>query len=618
MAQNNSNDDSTARPLRRDEALLAAVLSGVVAFLVYTPSLGFDFTNWDDHVYVYENPNIRSLGKEMVSWAFTSIVHANYHPLTMISLAIDYAMWGQGPKGFHFTNVLMNAINAWLVTMLTAMLFTSRGLKSALSGRAVLVASITTGLLFATHPLHVESVAWISERKDVLSLFFFLLGVILYVKHATAGDAGAWKYYFISIVLVALSLLSKPMAVSAPLVLLILDYFPLGRLSRSRAMVLEKAPYFALSILSALVTLWAQGKGGAIRTLETHSLDERLYTALGAYFFYIYKTFLPIGLAPLYPYPDAGTSAGLKIALLFAVLALLTFIAVYVLRARRFPASAWLYYVVTLLPVIGIIQVGNQGAADRYTYMPGIAIFMLVGGLVGYAWASSKGRGRFMCVVLLACVVAVLALLTIRQEAVWKDSVSLWTRQTSLYPEKSHTAYNLRGNALLKLGRAAEALSDYNAAIALDPTLADPYYNRAFLYQNDREFKKAIEDYSRVIAINDGYFKAYMNRGISYAELGMPVEAIDDFTKAIVIDPDVPEAFRFRGLTRLDAGDLAGAVSDYARLAQNGRASGDDLYNLARAYDGLGDRKAAMEYLEAGARLGHAPSIEMLSELNKK
>lgn len=524
---------------KRNGALIAfAAAAALAAFLVYLPSLWNGFVNLDDPGYVYENPNIRSFGLSFIRYAFTTIVLSNWHPLTMVSYGLDYAVWGLDPFGYHLVNIIFHAANTFLVAYLAGTLARSLGQRGSV------FAGAATALLFGLHPLHVESVAWVAERKDVLSVFFFLLSLLAYLKFAGSRSI---RFYLLSLASFALALLSKPMAITLPLVLLIIDFHPLGRLfkrdGKSLGVFIEKVPFFALSAVSAFATLWAQKT--AIVTMEFIPFQIRLFTALRAYIFYLYKMILPLDLAVYYPHPLRIDFISFEYLGAIAVFVAITVFCLLVARRERLFLSAWLFYVITLSPVIGIIQVSNQAAADRYTYLPSLGPFILAG--VG-AGLLLKKRERLLPALAAATVAISIALsaLTVRQISVWKGPVSLW----------SHEIDYLKGDP----GFSEVKTVYFNGKeYQYVPRIIAAYYYRGMGYDRAGALGEAIEDYSRVIALNPDFPGAYNSRGASYARLGRYPEAIADFKKAVELNPYFRDAYLNLGNVYMKTGE--GALS---------------------------------------------------------
>ncbi len=522
---------------------ILCVLAGLAAFLVYIPSLGNGFVTWDDTTYVVRNEHIRSLGAEFWRWAFTTPVSSNYHPLTMISLAMDYAIFGLNATGYHVVNTAWHAIDTALFLLLAARLIRASG--AALSREEVLFAALAAALFFGLHPIHVESVAWVSERKDVLSTFFFLLALLSYLRYA-AAEQKALFFYGLTLIMFVLSLLSKPMAVTLPVVLLILDYYPL---QRTRAgwprLIIEKIPLFALSAVSAAVTLITQKSGGSIQGAEFYSNTDRFIVPIRAYAFYLYKLVLPTGLSPIYPHTpgrailDAQTliSAGV-------LLAVTAFALIMARRGRRLYLAAWLYYLVTLLPVIGFIKVGGQAAADRYTYITTMG-FLIIGGLFFASfWKRRYGPGpRYAAAAAAALILVIFSYKTVVQARVWHDPITFWSYIIEKYPKDVPIAYNKRGVAFAKAGAYGLAEADLTKAIRLETDKSFPYYNRAKVRVSLGDLDGAIEDYTALLGLDPGYTRVYFERALLYERTGRYGPAIEDMKKVLELQPGLGEAY---------------------------------------------------------------------------
>lgn len=457
--------------------LVAALISALASFVIYLPSLSFDFVNWDDLMYVHNNTAIRGLNLKAV---FTSFANGAWIPVTLLSFSLDHAFWGLDPFGYHLSNSILHGSNAFLVALLAARLAGARG---GLEPRVLFIIAISAGLFFGLHPLKVESVAWVSERKDVLNAFFFLLGLHAYLSYIKGRRASS---YALTLIFFVLSLMSKPMTVTMPLVLLILDYYPLERyrVEGWKNPVLEKAPFFAFSMATGLLNVWSHTVDSVIVSAEALPLDGRLHITARGYLFYIYKTLIPVNLAPLYP---RDFPAGLDT--LFAVYALalsaITALAFYLCRWSRVYISVWAYFLTTLLPIIGILQVGMHAAADRFMYIPGIGFAVLAA--AGAGWAVRR-RAKALAPVLLAIFAAsaLFSAMTFRQQAVWKDSLALWGRQIALYPDNAQ-GFKGRGTAHAIAGRYGDALEDFRKAAELDPSDSSMHIDlgKAYMHLGD-------------------------------------------------------------------------------------------------------------------------------------
>ncbi len=532
-----SGQDNLARAL-----LLLSVLAGLAAFIVYIPSFGNGFVTWDDTNYVVRNPNIHSLGAEFLRWAFTSTVSANYHPLTMISLALDYALFGLSATGYHIGNALWHALDTALFLLLAARLI--RASRTALPGREVLTAALVAALIFAVHPLHVESVAWVSERKDVLSTFFFLLTLIFYLRYVEKTRAPL--FYGLALLMFMLSLLSKPMAVTLPVVLLILDYYPLKRTAPGwPRLVMEKIPFFALSLAFAAVALLTQKSGGAIQGAELYTNADRIIIPIRAYVFYLYKLFIPTSLSPIYPLPPVRGLLALPTLLSLAVLIIITaFTLIKARRGKGIYLAVWLYYVVTLLPVIGFIKVGGQAAADRYTYTTTMGFLILAGLFCASFWKNRFGTAaRYVVFALTGVVLIAFSSMTVAQERVWRDPLTFWSYIIKKYPQGVPIAYHKRGVAYAKARAFRLAELDFTEAIRLEEGKSFPYYNRAKVRAQQGNLEGAIEDLTELLKIDSTYTRVYYERGLLYERTGQLRLAVRDMKKALALQPDLGEAY---------------------------------------------------------------------------
>jgi tetratricopeptide (TPR) repeat protein len=425
-------------------AVLSAVLAAVTV-LLYRPVLGHRFVIWDDEEYVIRNFHLRG-GWSTIRWAFTSTSYAsNWHPLTWLSHALDCQLFGLNPAGHHFESVLLHAASAVLLFLLLAWM-TRR------TGPSLLVAA-----LFAVHPLNVESVAWLAERKNVLSTLFFLLAIGAYVRYTQKPD---WRRYLVVAALFAAGLMAKPMVITLPFVLLLLDYWPLGRMQAGKTgesisdggppagftrLLLEKVPLLVFSAASAWITVVAQRSGFSVRNVEQFSFSVRAENAVVAYAMYLWKMLWPSRLAALYPHP--GNSLAMWQVVLSAAILLAITALVWVFRGRRYLAVGWFWFLGTLVPVIGLVQVGEQAMADRYAYVPLIGIFVMVAfGLDD--WAETKNISMTWRAVASACVLIVLCMVTVRQLSVWDSEYSLWTH-TAEVTEQNPYAHAVLAAALM-------------------------------------------------------------------------------------------------------------------------------------------------------------------------
>jgi len=532
--------------------IIAAVI-GLATSLLYLPILRNGFVTWDDGDCVF-NPSLWSLDLNLLRFA-VGFRTPNWYPLTWIVHALDHALWGLNPVGHHATSILLQTVNTVLLFFVVLALLAARG--GARSGDAVagyagevpafgLTVAGATSLLFGIHPTHVESVAWASGKKDLLCTFFLLLTVYAHARYvareracASARPRGmANPWYPTSVAAFLLAVLSKSSAVTFPLVLLMLDVYPFDRLqsgSRKLRLIVEKIPFVLLSFAVAATTYFAHATFGDLTGLADVGVTTRLLVSAKAAAFYLVHLLWPVGLLPFYPYPENASIRMPPYLLSVTALALISVVCV-LLKRRRVLMAVWLYFLVTLVPVIGLVKMGFQEMADRYAYLPSIGpILLLALGLsVVVERAASAGRPlRFAGIVAGALLVLSLSLLTIRQARIWKDDLALWNYEIETEPELSWLAYQNRGVALSRAGRLDAALDDYLRAIAMNPRSPELFYNRANMYVRLGRFDEAADDYTTAISLAPQPHPDYFNnRGVVYEILGRHTEAAADRSEA--------------------------------------------------------------------------------------
>jgi protein O-mannosyl-transferase len=513
--------ETPPRPEWRPALLAVAVFVLAVAF--YWPARGHAFLTYDDPGYVKDNPRVaQGLTADNVAWAFTTLAQANWHPLTWLSHMLDVELYGMSPGGHHFTNVLLHGLNAALVLLLL----------HAVSGR--LGPSTLVAALFAAHPLNVESVAWIAQRKTLLSTAFGLLALWAYVPYTRRG--GPWRYALLAALLAA-SLLAKPMLVTLPLLLLLLDRFALGRWVPGAAprLLLEKAPLLALCAASSVMTVVAQRAGGAVASLQALPPLVRAGNAAVAYVAYLAQTLWPAGLAVFYPHPrrplPLALAAGAALALAAATAA------VWRAGAKHpFLALGWLWYLVTLVPVIGIIQVGSQSRADRYVYVPLIGIFMMA------AWAldaAAAGRGRNADAAGYAAAAGlalVLAFPTRAQVHRWQDTATLFSHTRAVTGPNAVAEFNL-GLVDVEARRWPQAIARFEESARLDPGYADAHANLGAAHAEAGDLTAAITHLQKAARQAPGTARIEANLATVLARARRHAEAADHFRLALAADP---------------------------------------------------------------------------------
>ncbi len=560
-----------------------AAFVAVVTFAVYLPALGNDFVSLDDYGYVLDNLHIRRLNGEFFRWAFSDLSAGFWHPLTWLSYGIDFAVWGFNPLGYHLTAIVLHALNTALVLLLVVQLYASiRRTNGSLllpDRRGTLMVAGVTALLFGLHPLHVESVAWISERKDLVCAFFSLLSLKLYLNYA-AGEGPAdiasppvqWfrnRYYLLSLLTFVLALAGKTMAVSLPIVMLILDWYPLGRVGAVTGklrLLVEKLPYLAASILIAVVSIVAQHGIGAMALMNEKPWPVRILVAFRALVTYLWKMVLPLNLLPSYPYPPQVSLLSAEFALPVFCVVTVAALALYRMKREPYWLAAGGFYLITLLPTLGLVQVGVHSMGDRFTYLPSLAPFLLAGIAVAGLWKKILPvSGRFLLAVTLCLLFSLLSLTTVRQIAVWKDSLRLWNHVIDRGEPFNPLAHQNRGHVYRDLKEYDRAIADYSLALAQEPGRVEYLVSRAVALCEKGELDSALTDLDRAIVINPREYMAFNNRGTVWFRKGNDAKALEDLTRAIALKPTEYLAYQNRGSVYERRGELDNAIADYSR-----------------------------------------------------
>ncbi len=517
----------------------------LITLAVFWQVHNFDFVRYDDDKYVTENHHVQSgLTKDGIVWAFTSVDVSNWHPLTWLSHMLDYQLYGSNPAGHHLTSLFLHIVN-------TLLLFFILKRMTGFIWQSAFVAA-----LFAIHPLHIESVVWVAERKDVLSTLFFMLSLSAYVRYVECP--GIYRYLPI-ILFFAFGLMSKPMLVTLPFVLLLLDFWPLGRLQFRKSilnisetsmqtaakwdeiksnvgLIIEKIPLLIIAAASIGITLYAQWTG--IAPIQSLPFGTRISNALVSYTSYMAKMVWPESLAVFYPYPDIMPiwQVGGSILLLI----LITLIAIRSVRRYPYVMTGWLWYLGTLVPVIGLVQVGNQSMADRYTYIPLIGLFMII------AWAMPDflARWRYRRVALAlsaACVIGVLMTVSMFQVRHWHDSVTLFEHAISV-TKNNYVMHSNLGASLAEQGKYDDAVLHYAEALRIKPDDFEARYNLANALARQGKIEESLSQYAEALRIQPGAAAVYNNMGIALSQLGRTDEAIIRFRESLRLKPDFHDA----------------------------------------------------------------------------
>lgn len=560
-----------------------AVSLALATLAIYWRVGGYDFIGLDDPSYINGNSYVATgLSSENIRWAFTSL-EGNWHPLTWLSHQLDVQLFGLNPGPHHLVNLILHTCN---ILLLYLVMFRMTGMV----WHSAFIAAI-----FALHPTHVESVAWLSERKDVLNTLFFMLTLLAY--HAYTGKNGK-KQYLVLLLCYACTLMAKSMTVTQPLLLLLFDYYPLKRIQtgkenfwkNNRHLIIEKIPLFLMAAVVSMATIAAQYGSGAMAPLDKITMPDRLANAAISYCTYIYKLFLPLNLAVYYPRHPSYSAA--IVAACIAALSGITYITWRYHSERSYLFIGWLFYLVTLLPVIGIIQVGDQAYADRYTYIPYIGLSMILAYLADDLTRRLKSRAMLLSVFSII-LVTFFALQTSSYLPQWQNSLTVFSNAIQVARD-NHLIRNHMGLALATQGRFAEAMQQFDRAITLKPDFALAYYNRGLTQLNTGEQQNAIASFTQAIMLTPNYSDAYYNRALTYYGMQRYDLAIQDL-QTIGTFRNVPQLFN--------------------HVIQQ------ELYVLiGRIYSDKGDQQNALKYLNQAVMLspGNVKALVNISIVNSR
>ncbi len=595
----------------RKQKLIVYIALTVVTLAVFWQVNHYDFINIDDNIYVTGNSHIQSgITLDGFRWAFSSTYAEFWHPLTWLSLMFDYQLYGLNAGGYHLTNLILHILSAlllfWLFNRMTGTIW-----------RSAFVAAI-----FALHPLHVESVAWIAERKDVLSVFFWMLTLCLYVYYT---EKPVIKRYLPVMFFFACGLMSKPLVVTLPVIMILLDYWPLRRFESQKLegnptivvtgvvtgkvllkSLWEKIPFFILSAVFSIITLYAQ-LNPSVKHYQ-FSLSSRLANAPVSFMTYLEKTFVPNHMAVFYPFTfqlPAWQVWGSVFLILFISI-------VVIISMRRLPYlfTGWFWYAITLLPVIGIIPVGGFSMADRYTYLPLIGITVMLAWGIPSLIKSEDMRKKILFPAAMAFL-AILTFLTWQQCGYWKNSIDLFNH-TLQVTKDNYVAHNNLALALLAQGRTQEAIDHYNKAIHLRSDDINIYSNRGNAYAKLGQRQRAIEDYNEAISLKPDYATAYINRGNVYNELGQYKMAIEDFNKAVRLRPDYADtAYNSRGSVYYKLGQYQMAIEDFTNAIRLRPDNADAYNNRGIIYFIQGNNKPGCFDAQKACALGNCKTLEV-------
>jgi tetratricopeptide (TPR) repeat protein len=626
-----SNSYKPSHAWWRDRNILVWVTTAVVmTLLVYFPNFSAEFVNWDDAEYVYENILIRKW--EHFGQLLTTPVAGNYHPLTMITLALNYAVGGDAPFGYHLVNIILHLINVILVFHFIYLLADKKW-----------EIALVTAVLFGVHPMHVESVAWVSERKDVLYALFFMFSLIYYLKYLLHTQR---KYIIVAFVFFVFSLFSKPAAVVLPVILLIIDWY------RSRgifkwSVILEKIPFFIAAVLFGLFTLKVQYDRGAVGELDMFSWTDKFFFANYGLMEYLGRIFMPINLATFYPFPPINEPIPTVYHIApFIVLAVAAFTIWWSRKRGKVLAFGMLFFLINLILVLQWLSVGSAVMADRYTYIAYIGLFFIIG-YAYYSIIQKSKKYQIPAHVVMAIYILAMAYLGHQQTKTWENSNTLWSRAIEVWP--SARAYTNRGGWLRKQGQLDQAmedynkgakldisdgelfvnraniyfekgqydlaLQDYNRSIKLKPDNASAFANRAAVYSRQGKYDLAIQDLNQAEIINPNHFVTYLNRAITYEAMDRYEDALKDYTTYLYYRPQHDGMWNARGICYRRLNQPNKALADYNKSIQLNPQVGIYYQNRAMLHQAMGNKPAARKDVKSAQQLGVQFSREFLQSI---
>lgn len=569
------------------------ILAAMVTALVYSKAVNLGFTNWDDEGYVLKNALVLGNG---IPWMeiFSEPIQGNYHPLTILSLKIDHTLFGLNPSGYHAVNVLLHSFNTFLVYWLVKRLQFS------------LYIALGTSLIFGLHPMHVESVAWISERKDVLYVLFFLTGLITYSYYRIKPSV--IKYLIIVLWFLA-ALLAKAMAVVFPLTLLLMDYY-LDDKWNWRKSLINKTPLLIISVAFGILAMRVQAQAGAVSSSDVISLGERIIFAGYGMITYIIKLVYPHPLVSIYTYPDLTKDLPVSYYLYFIAFVVLVITWMFSFRHYKSFFFTVGFYLVSVVLVSQIIAVGQAIMADRYSYLPYVGLGL--GLIMVFDW--TKKFQKYLPWVLLFFYTLMMVMITIPQISIWQNSESLWSHQIKYYPGLSHTAYKNRGNYRAMNGQLDAGLLDIQTGLTIKPDDPELYESLGNIHGLQQKPADALIYYTKAIEIDPNKYSYYLNRGITHSMLQRFPEAINDYNTAVIKGAPLMEVLVNRAFTHLSAGNTDQAIADYQMLLASEPNNANHHYNLGSVYFNAGRYNEAKPFFDQARALGFQNMAESVKQ----
>jgi len=618
---------------RTTSFLIVGIILSIVAFCLY-PVLLNDWVNWDDPLYVLGNPLVHELNGDSFRAAFTTPeVVGLYHPLTILSLAVDYHFWAQDAFGFHLTNLIFHLFNTAFVFLLFRKL------------KAPLIVAGLVALLFGMHPMHVESVAWISARKDVLYLFFFLLSLIFYIKGISSERTKPFLWMGVSLFAFTCSLLAKNIAFTLPFVLLLIDYLLQRKFSWKALLV--KSPFFLLAIAAMFLAKSGQLESNSMDSLSTISYDQSIFFGMYNTVVYLFKSIVPIQLAAFHPFPANGTPVLIHYLAVLPFLGVL-FALLWSFRHARKVFFGLALFLITIAPLLQVIPFGKAINSERYTYLPYIGLFYLIALLVEKLIRSDKKGLRYLTIAATSIWILLLTVQTRHQSTAWENSETLWTQVIDQYPD-SQWAYMSRGLYFAKKGEMSEAMDDLNTSIQIepfaqslyergillergnpdaalrdyyhsieiDPTYARSHVNIGVLLARRNELDQAIKSFETAIHHDPEYSMAYFNCATALKIRGDQEAALDYYSKAISLEPKNVQYLIFRGVLLIDMGEFRQAIKDFSAAIKLDPKHKDAYYLRSACYKQLNQLDKALSDANNAKKYGYPIEDAYLQELAK-
>ncbi len=576
---------------------LAAVIP---TLLFYLPALSCSFLNWDDFDLVVHNQNLNHFNLDFLSWAFTT--HKTYWiPLVWISLALDYQIGGSSSFIYHLDNLLIHGLNTLLIYWLSFQLFQAwekrkRVEQSAEKKSWYFPGACLTAIIFGLHPLHVESVAWVSERKDVLYALFFILSLCFYLAYVSSASR-RWLKYGLSLLIFAAALASKPMAATLPVVLVLLDIWPLRRFENEKIKCLfDKIPFFFGSLVLAFFTLRSSTEIEFLSTMKKIPLEFRIFGSFHSIAFYLEKMVLPWNLSAYYPFPDAAEVRSAEYLGSILVVLVILFFGWHYRNSKPYFTSALGFYLITLAPVSGLIQLGSQAMADRYTYLPLLGFFLVFSGW----FASRSWKWKNTVMVGIFSIALILGSLTVRQIGFWKDSVSLWENAKRANALQSFMVINNLANAYYTADRLPESLENYDKAISIDPSNALPHEGKAMVFYDMGQVQQAVEELQKAVSMEPANVATHQKLWFAYNRMGLYEKSLAEAQEIIRLAPGSPEGYDRLAITYGSKGFFDKSIEASKKALELNPSSPQYQANLATTYQRAGRSDEAIGvYLKA-------------------